>query len=103
MIRWLMDEVLVYCAGLDVHRAANVAVRQGHSAPIPQKLVASGDWLMSHRVSRVGLESSGCTETGVLPPGRSGRSGVAAQYPGPEECPAQKLMWWIPWIALLVE
>ena len=65
-----MDEVVEYCAGLDVHRdtvVATVRFPQGRQRGSETKtfgtdtaeLVALGDWLISHRVTRVGLESTG--------------------------------------------
>jgi transposase len=68
--RLLMDEVVEFCAGLDVHRdtvVATVRFPQGRQRGSETKtfgtdtgeLVALGDWLISHRVTRVGLESTG--------------------------------------------
>ncbi|WP_168140585.1 IS110 family transposase [Mycolicibacterium frederiksbergense] len=65
-----MDEVVEFCAGLDVHRdtvVATVRFPQGRRRGSETKtfgtdtaeLVALGDWLVSHQVSRVGLESTG--------------------------------------------
>ena len=65
-----MDEVVEFCAGLDVHRdtvVATVRFPQGRQRGSETKtfgtdtaeLVALGDWLISHRVTRVGLESTG--------------------------------------------
>ena len=68
--RVLMDEVVEYCAGLDVHRdtvVATVRYPQGRQRASETRtfstdtgeLMALGDWLISHRVTRVGLESTG--------------------------------------------
>jgi len=65
-----MDEVVEFCAGLDVHRdtvVATVRFPQGRQRGSETKtfgtdtaeLVALGDWLISHQVTRVGLESTG--------------------------------------------
>ena len=65
-----MDEVVQYCAGLDVHRdtvVATVRFPQGRQRGSETKtfgtdtaeLVELGDWLISHLVTRVGLESTG--------------------------------------------
>ena len=65
-----MDEVVEFCAGLDVHRDTVVATvrfpqgRQRGSETMTfgtdtAELVELGDWLISHRVTRVGLESTG--------------------------------------------
>ena len=66
-----MVEVIVErCAGLDVHRdtvVATVRFPQGRQRGSETKtfgtdtaeLVALGDWLISHQVTRVGLESTG--------------------------------------------
>jgi transposase len=50
-----VDEVVQYCAGLDVHRGSETKTFGTDTA----ELVALGDWLISHRVTRVGLESTG--------------------------------------------
>jgi hypothetical protein len=71
----LVDEVVEDCAGL----VATVLFPRGRQRGSETKtfgtdtaeLVALGDWLISHRVSRVGLESTGVLETGVLPAGGS--------------------------------
>ncbi len=66
-----MDEVVEYCAGLDVHRdtvVATVRFPRGRQRGSETKtfgtdtaeLVALGDWLISHRVSRVGWNRLGC-------------------------------------------
>ncbi|MGZ8814893.1 MAG: IS110 family transposase, partial [Mycobacterium sp.] len=65
-----MDEVVEYCAGLDVHRDTVVATvrfprgcQRGSETKTfgtdTAELVALGDWLISHQVTRVGLESTG--------------------------------------------
>ena len=65
-----MDEMVEYCAGLDVHRDPVVATvrfpqdRQRGSetktfGTDTAELVELGDWLISHLVTRVGLESTG--------------------------------------------
>jgi hypothetical protein len=65
-----VDEVVQYCAGLDVHRdtvVATVRFPQGRQRGSETKtfgtdtaeLVELGDWLITHRVTRVGLESTG--------------------------------------------
>jgi transposase len=65
-----MDEVVEFCADLDVHRdtvVATVRFPQGRQRGSETKtfgtdtaeLVALGDWLISHQVTRVGLESTG--------------------------------------------
>lgn len=65
-----MEEVIEFCAGLDVHRdtvVATVRFPQGRQRSSETKtfgtdtaeLLALGDWLISHQVTRVGLESTG--------------------------------------------
>jgi transposase len=65
-----MEDVVEYCAGLDVHRDTVVATvrypegdrRSGTTRTFgtdTAELIALGDWLLSRMVTRVGLESTG--------------------------------------------
>ena len=66
----MVEDVVDYCAGLDVHRdtvVATVRFPEGNRRCSVTKtfgtdtaeLVALGDWLISQSVTRVGLESTG--------------------------------------------
>ena len=65
-----MEDVVEYCAGLDVHRDTVVATVRypegGRRSSTTRtfgtdtaELIALGDWLLSRKVTRVGLESTG--------------------------------------------
>ena len=65
-----MEDVVEYCAGLDVHRdtvVATVRYPEGNRRSSTTKtfgtdtaeLIALGDWLVERKVTRVGLESTG--------------------------------------------
>ena len=65
-----VEDVVEYCAGLDVHRDTVVATVRypvgGRRSSTTKtfgtdtaELVALGDWLVSQSVTRVGLESTG--------------------------------------------
>ena len=68
-----MDRFIERCAGLDVHKAsvkACVGVPDGHGGRRSETrtfrtttagLVLLGDWLASHAVTVVGMESTGCS------------------------------------------
>ena len=66
----VVEDVVEYCAGLDVHRDTVVATvrypEDGRRSSVTRTfgtdtagLIALGDWLISGRVTRVGLESTG--------------------------------------------
>ena len=78
-----MDRLIERVAGLDVHKAsvkAGVRVPDGHGGRRSKTrtfrtttagLVLLGDWLASHQVQVVGMESTGVLlEAGLLPAGR---------------------------------
>jgi transposase len=67
---YAMEDVVEYCAGLDVHRdtvVATVRYPEGNRRSSTTKtfgtdtaeLIALGDWLVERKVTRVGLESTG--------------------------------------------
>src|ERR1700741_45757 len=67
---YAMEDVVEYCAGLDVHRdtvVATVRYPEGNRRCSTTKtfgtdtaeLIALGDWLVERKVTRVGLESTG--------------------------------------------
>jgi transposase len=68
-----VDRFIERCAGLDVHKAsvkACVRVPDGHGGRRSETrtfrtttagLVLLGDWLASHQVQVVGMESTGCS------------------------------------------
>jgi hypothetical protein len=88
----VMDVLVQRCAGLDVHRDTVVATvrvpsegpgrrrRAQHTRTFATTTVGIrqlGNWLAEHRVSRVGMESTGVYwKAGVLLAGRAAR-GVA--------------------------
>src|SRR6266508_1739299 len=59
-----MDRFVERCAGLDVHKdsvAATVRVPETSTFPTTTRgLLTLADWLESHAVSLVGMESTGC-------------------------------------------
>ena len=92
-----VDRFIERCAGLDVHKAsvkACVRVPDGHGGRRSETrtfrtttagLVLLGDWLASHQVQVVGMESTGVLlEAGLLPAGRRRRV-LAAERPAPQE------------------
>src|SRR5690348_11677860 len=65
-----VEDVVEYCAGLDVHRDTVVATvrypEAGRRSSTTKtfgtdtaELIALGDWLLAFKVTRVGLESTG--------------------------------------------